>query len=229
MSLHLISSMKLVPSSTALLCQQVRFKKRGKWIVPHRKPRWIPMARSKMFVDPPKSLVPKEEQEHIAELQEQYMRRMKALHMYLMEDDIKNSDTGEAAMIAAQKEEEEHQMMIKLNEDENELIAVQRVARLKNEAEERKLKIAQELSDFDESETNRLAAVDEMVEKHKAEMEKRIRVEDLEKAIETALANPVDFEFAIDKEGHIFRGRTTKCKKVEPENYETIPFARDGY
>ena len=73
------------------------------------------MARSKMFVDPPKSLVPKEEEEHIAELQEQYMRRMRALHMYLMEDDIKNSDTGEAAMIAAQKEEEEHQMMVKVN------------------------------------------------------------------------------------------------------------------
>ena len=72
------------------------------------------MARSKMFVDPPKSLIPKEEQEHIAELNEQYMMRMRALHMYLMEDDMKNSDTGEAAMIAAQKEEEEHLMMIKV-------------------------------------------------------------------------------------------------------------------
>lgn len=38
--------------------QQVRHKKFGKFVVPHRKPRWIPMARSKMFVQPPKSLVP---------------------------------------------------------------------------------------------------------------------------------------------------------------------------
>merc|ERR1719427_2099720 len=145
--------MKLVPSSTTLLCQQVRFKKWGKWIVPHRKPRWIPMARSKMFVDPPKSLVPKEE-EHIAELQEQYMRRMRALHMYLMEDDIKNSDTGEAAMIAAQKEEEEHQMMVKLNEEENQRIAGLRVDRLKEEAEERKYRIASELAEYEEGEKN---------------------------------------------------------------------------
>ena len=38
--------------------QQVRHKKFGKFVVPHRKPRWIPMARSKMFVQPPKSLIP---------------------------------------------------------------------------------------------------------------------------------------------------------------------------
>ena len=67
-----------------------------------------------MFIDPPKSLRPKEEHDHIAELNEQYMIRMRALHMYLYEDNIKNSDTGEAALIAAQKEEEQHQMMLKV-------------------------------------------------------------------------------------------------------------------
>jgi len=187
------------------------------------------MARSKMFVDPPKSLVPKEEQEHIAELNEQYMMRMRALHMYLKEDDIKNSDTGEAAMIAAKKEEEEHLMMIKLNEEENLRIAELRKIRLKAEAEERKVRIAQELEDFHESEKIRLAAVDEEVERHKVEMENRIRVEDLESAIEQALANPVDFEYAIDKEGHIYKGRTTKSKKVDPQNYEKLPMASDGF
>merc|ERR1711936_1097903 len=216
MSLHLVTAMKIVPPTSSFLYQQVRTKKWGKWIVPHRKPRWMPMARSKMFVDPPKSLVPKEEVEHIAELEEQYLIRMRALHRYLMEDDIKNSDTGEAAIIAAQKEEEQHQLMIKLNEKENEKVAMQRQSRLKKEAENRKIKISLELADFEEKEKIRLALVEEMVEKHKAEMEKRIRVEDLEKAIETALANPVDFEYAIDKEGNIFRGRTTKCKKVNP-------------
>merc|ERR1712096_319627 len=116
--------------------------------------------------------------------------------------------------------------MGKLNEEENQRIAALRVDRLK-EAEERKYRIASELAEFEESEKTRLVAVDEIVGKHKAEMEKRIRVEDLEKAVETALANPVDFEFAIDKEGHMFRGRTTKCKKVEPKNYEKITLASD--
>ena len=39
------------------------------------------------------------------------------------------------------------------------------------------------------------------MEEHKAEMKNRSRVEDLEKAIETALANPVDFELQLIESG----------------------------
>merc|ERR1712130_190850 len=162
-----------------------------------------------MFVDPPKSLISKEETDHIEELKDQYMVRMRALHMYLLEDDLKNSDTGEAGKIAAKKEDEEHIKMIQLNEEENKKVAARRVARLKLEAEERKIRIARELEEF-------------------GKMENRIRVEDLEKAIEIALANPVDFEYAIDTEGNIFRGRSTKSKKMDPKDYEKIPLANEG-
>merc|ERR1719250_388820 len=164
-----------------------------------------------MFVDPPESLISKEETDHIEELKDQYMVRMRALHMYLSEDDLKNSDTGEAGMIAAKKEDEEHLKMVKLNE----------------EAEERKVRIARELEEFEISEKERISAADHLVEKHKIEMENRIREEDLVKAIETALANPVDFEYAIDADGNIFRGRNTKSKKMDLNNYEKIPLASE--
>merc|ERR1719187_1301416 len=181
-----------------------------------------------MFVDPPKSLISKEETDHIEELKDQYVVRMRALHMYLLEDDLKNSDTGKAGKIAAMKEDEEHFKMIQLNEEENKKVAARRVARLKVEAEERKIRIARELEEFGNREKERIAAVDQMVEKQKIEMENRIRVEDLEKAIEIALANPVDFEYAIDTEGNIFRGRSTKSKKMDPKDYEKIPLANEG-
>ena len=99
---------------TQIFLQQVRFKKWGQWIVPHRKPRWVPMARSKMFVDPPKSFIGQKETDHIEELNTQYMMRMRALHRYLLEDDVKNSDTGEAGMIAAKKEQEQHLKMLQV-------------------------------------------------------------------------------------------------------------------
>ena len=103
------SAAKLLPSTTnTVLSQQVRFKKTGKWIVPHRKPRWIPMARSKMFKNPPESLIPVEEQKMIKDLTEEYMMRMRALQFYLHEDDLKAGDKGEAALIAAEKEEQSH-------------------------------------------------------------------------------------------------------------------------
>ena len=108
--LHLLNcAARLLPSTgNSVLSQQVRFKKMGKWIVPHRKPRWIPMARSKMFKNPPESLIPLEEQKMIVSLKEEYMRRMRALQFYLHEDDLKAGDKGEAALIAAEREEEVH-------------------------------------------------------------------------------------------------------------------------
>ena len=96
------------------------------------------------------------------------------------------------------------------------------------EAEERKVRIKQELEDFEHREEERLVLVDRIVEKHQSEMERRIEPAQLEKAIETALANPVDYEFAIDLEGNIFRGRTTKSKKIKPEDFEKLPLASEN-
>ena len=80
-----------------------------------------------MFKNPPESTVPITEQEHIKELESEYLMRyshdhsqkiiisslfvfrMRALQWYLYEDDLKAGDTGEAALIAAEKEEQVHQ------------------------------------------------------------------------------------------------------------------------
>ena len=103
------SAARLLPvRPVPVVSQQVRFKKFGKWIVPHRKPRWVPMARSKMFKNPAESIIPLEEQQVISSLTEEYMTRMRALHFYLHEDDLKAGDKGEAALIAAEKEEQIH-------------------------------------------------------------------------------------------------------------------------
>ena len=36
-------------------------------------------------------------------------------------------------------------------------------------------------------------------------MERRIRPEDIERAVEEAIANPTDYEYAIDTEGNMYR------------------------
>ena len=118
-------------------------------------------------------------------------------------------------------------VLFQLNDEENVRVAERRKERLQKEAEERKIQIAKELEEFNESERVRLLAVDKEVEKHISEMKNIILMEDIEKAIETALANPLDLEYAIDKQGHIFRGRTTKSKKVDEKDYEKIPVASD--
>ena len=106
------------PAPSVLAGQQLRFKKFGRNIVPHRKPRWVPMARSKMFKNPPESTISKDERKHIHELNEEYMKRIKALQFYVYEDDLKAGDTGEAAVIAAEREEESHLVNLKVKDIE---------------------------------------------------------------------------------------------------------------
>ena len=114
------------------------------------------------------------------------------------------------------------------NEEENRRISAMREARLLEEGERRKEEIAEKIHQHDVREAERLERVEELVDREKAEMQNRIREEDLVRAIETALANPIDVEYAIDLKGNIFRGRKTKSKKVNPAYYEQIPLASEN-
>ena len=62
-----------------------------------------------------------------------------------------------------------------------------------------------------------------MISEESLAIDNRIRKEDLERTIEIALDNPIDFEFAIDTEGHIFRGRETKSILVPKDERDVIP------
>merc|ERR1719154_320005 len=166
-----------------------------------------------MFKNPPESTVPVAEQESIAQLKD---------------EDLKTGDTGAAAVIALEREETAHQQNVKDNEEENKRIAALRATRLMEESERRKIVIAERLQEYDVREAEQLERAEVLVDREVGEMEKRIREEDLVRAIETALANPLDVEYAIDLKGNIFRGRKTKSKKVNPAYYEQIPLASEN-
>ena len=72
-----------------------------------------------------------------------------------------------------------------------------------------------------------LHAAAAIVEAHTEEMRHCIARENIDRAIEAALANPIDFEYAIDKDGHIFRGRSTKSSKINSNGYEQLPLASE--
>merc|ERR1712080_30411 len=107
-------------------------------------------------------------------------------------------------------------------------IAALRAKRLEQEAEQRKLEIAENIECIEKEEKVRIEKVDAFVRQEAKEIKNMIKQEDVVKAIEEALANPVDYEFAIDTEGHIFRGRTTKSSKVPRENREKLTMKSKG-
>ena len=177
-----------------------------------------------MFVLPAKHHVPEDEAEQVMTLKFRHHDQVSALTQYLWEDYLRNSDVGEAAKIQAAKEEEEHKNLVRKNETINTEIAEKREARLKTEAKEEAERIKSELNFAQEQESQRLSVIKNVVVSEKEQLGMRIKtVDDLERAILCAIDNPVDNEFAIDKEGHIYRGRYTKSILVPLQEREKIP------
>ena len=70
----------------------------------------------------------------------------------------------------------------------------------------------------------RLSMIDKIVQSEKEQIENRVKtIDDLERAILFALDNPVDYEFAIDNAGNIYKGRYTKSIQITDEEREQIP------
>jgi small subunit ribosomal protein S26 len=177
-----------------------------------------------MFLLPAKHHIPEDEAEQVMTLKFRHHDQVSALTQYLWEDYLRNSDVGEAAKIQAAKEEEEHKNLVINNEKLNTEIASKREGRLKIEATEEEKRIKSELHFAREQESKRLSVIEKVVVSEKEQLGMRIKtVDDLERAILSALDNPVDNEFAIDKDGHIYRGRYTKSIQVPLQEREKIP------
>ncbi len=75
----------------------------------------------------------------------------------------------------------------------------------------------------EEDKQRKIAIANQIIESETEAIGNRIRAEDLERVIETALQNPTDPEFAIDLQGNIYRGRYTKSIEVPVNSREKIP------
>lgn len=187
-----------------------------------RKPRWVPTAKSKIFRIPERKVFPKEEQIELKRLHDRYNTMMRAVRRHLTEEIQRTSDTSELAMQKAADEELEHQRLMEYNQQENLRVASQREERIRKEfeadlarVEATKEKQAKNTLQAQEEAIRLIAETQELVKTF-------IKREDLEDAIETALANPADYNFAIDEEGYIFRGRNTKPEDVAVEDREKL-------
>lgn len=194
----------------------------GTQTVRWRKPRWVPTAKSKIFRIPERKVFPKEEQIELKRLHDRYNTMMRAVRRHLTEEIQRTSDTSELAMQKAADEELEHQRLMEYNQQENLRVASQREERIRKEfeadlarVEATKEKQAKNTLQAQEEAIRLIAETQELVKTF-------IKREDLEDAIETALANPADYNFAIDEEGYIFRGRNTKPEDVAVEDREKL-------
>nr|CAG4643563.1 EOG090X0FQ9 [Ilyocryptus agilis] len=185
-----------------------------------RKPLGSPMAKSKMFRIPSKPVIPSDEKEEIKRLYDNYKLEMKSLRQYFYEQSLKQAESGESAQQKLKLEEDEHLRLMEENRLENEKTAALRNERLKVEAEKMREKVLASLIKKEENDRIVIEMFSNFIEKHKSTP--FIAKDQIEKALEEALANPVDFNFAIDLDGYVYRGKETSIDKIPEGDRERL-------
>nr|SVE73880.1 EOG090X0FQ9 [Daphnia atkinsoni] len=185
-----------------------------------RKPLGSPMAKSKIFRISPKPILPDDENAEIKRLYDNYKNSMKSLRQYFFEQSLKQAESGEVAQMKHRLEAQEHERLMEENRLENEKVSMLREERLKIQAEKTQQYVLASLMKKEGD-----------VKLHDVQMEAFlakqmstpfIQAENIEKAIEDALANPVNFNFAIDLDGYVYRGKDTAIDMIPEEKRERL-------
>ncbi|KAM7358244.1 mitochondrial ribosomal protein S26 [Cochliomyia hominivorax] len=195
-----------------------------------RKPRWLPTAKSKMFRVPERKEQSPEEKAELLRLHNNYKTQLRSVRQYLREENQRLDETSSAGhfVLTAEQEEAEFQRCLRENEKWNQEIALIREQRLAREREEKAKYVEERLRLAREREEERMEKIEALVKKEKELSKTFITRENLELAIEQALANPVDYNFSIDLHGNIYRGRTnTPGNTSGGQNLQTLSEAED--
>lgn len=87
----------------------------------HRKPRWVPVAKSKIYRIPKRPEVTEEERLELLRINNNYKTQMRAIRRFYHEEMIKEKSTTESAdsEMSQRLEAEEWEKCVKLNEKWN--------------------------------------------------------------------------------------------------------------
>ncbi|XP_070501919.1 small ribosomal subunit protein mS26 [Chironomus tepperi] len=165
-----------------------------------RKPRWLPTAPSKVFRVPERHVLPYEEKIEWQRLNNNYRTQVNSIRRYLINEVEERKKMFELQETPAD-EEAEFQRCFALNEQWNQEIAKSRILRVEEENEKRREEILLNLERRKQREEIILKQVEEKVKIEKENAETFITRETIDRAIEIALANPIDFNFSIDPNG----------------------------
>lgn len=149
---------------------------------------------------------------------------MRSLRAYFHGDSIRTAAISSADHLIVTPEEEaiEFEKCLTENDKWNASVAEIRNARLARESEERKVAIGERLEAKVLRDELQMEKIEALVRYEKEQSKTFITKDGLDQAIEFALANPVDQNFAIDLQRNIFHGRNTPAVKEEQQQKSEI-------
>ena len=140
---------------------------------------------------------------------------MRAVRTFLREE-VERKKLIVAQEMTPADEEAEYQRCSSVNDEWNFEVSKIRNARIAKETAEQREFIQSRLELKKIRDAENLAKIEELVRKEKENAATFITRDNIDKAIEEALANPVDYNFAIDSSGVIHKGeKSAEEKKAE--------------
>lgn len=168
-----------------------------------RKPLWLPVAASKLYRIPEHPYVPQDEKDLILELLDEYYIKVDSLRkLFRAEIDQKYVDDGTKEEKKKQ-EETEFRLLLESNKRENERIQEIREKTLEQIFEAKQLELLKLDEERKKNEEDIKQKVNQLVRIEKEKVKKYLTYDNLEAAIEHALDNPVNVNFAISPDGKI--------------------------
>ncbi len=187
-----------------IIYDSIRHHMRRKRKEPFRKPVWEPMAPSKLFRITTKEVLNEQEVKQRQHFDNTFETNMRSIREYLKtEFYLTTLEAGGLTHEQVCDEETEQLELIQQNDRENERVAqlrAQRVA-LQSQLSDQHLIVSQ-LQQLEDSKLKG-KQFDEIVRQEIKRSKSYITHENLESVIEEALANPINYDFAIDTEGNV--------------------------
>ncbi|XP_014661556.1 PREDICTED: probable 28S ribosomal protein S26, mitochondrial [Priapulus caudatus] len=173
-----------------------------------RKPRWIPMAKSKLEYLPVKKPVDPWEADFMKKQMNHYRTTMKALRAYFACEQEALSATGTVMMEKARHEEDEFRALLEENARHNEHVAAMREKRIADEQEARLLARMRGIEFAKQRRAEEREHADSVIQHYQELAKTLVTAETCDEAIEQCLDDVIVYDFAIDQTGSVYQGRT---------------------
>lgn len=104
----------------------------------HKKPRWVPVAKSKIFRIPKRPVVSEEERLELLRINNNYKTQMRAIRQFYHEEMLKEKSSRQSASSdeSLRREADEWERCVELNERWNAEVAIERDSRRAQQLEE---------------------------------------------------------------------------------------------
>lgn len=175
-----------------------------------RKPLWMPTAKSKVFRVAPRLVIPVEEEVEIRRLYNNYRTQVKSIRNYLRNRYYLGFMTKSDTEHQEKAVEEDFVRCNSINDQWNAACKIVREKRIDESLKVELQKAQEKLETHNVQKAEQQAIIEEIVRNEKEASKTFITQDNIDAAIEQALANPVDHNYAIDLEGNKFEGRDTE-------------------